>query len=216
MTHAHAPGHARASGAIHDALVRSAVRLARLTFAGAAASIFVYDEQTNHLVLEASSGIGEDRVVGASVPAQRGIAGWVLQSDETVIAHDVRADSRFDREFAERTGYVPRCIVAAPLQGDGVTGVFEVLDPDLDRFAGTEAMDLLGSLARHLSLALDLLVTARRIDASTGAEPSQWNRLADTLHGTPERDGAVVSDFVLALDALLRTRIRTGAPEGEI
>src|SRR5262245_46007481 len=112
--------------AIHEELVRSAVRLARLVFNSSASSIFIYDPAQDRLVFEASSGTGEDRLIGIAVPADRGIAGWVWQTGETMIASDLANDGRFDLAFAEGTGYVPDIILAAPLRvGEVMFGVIE-------------------------------------------------------------------------------------------
>ena len=55
---------------VHADLLRSTVRLARVVFGAAAASIFLYDPDRDALVFEAASGHGEDQVVGAD-PAVR-------------------------------------------------------------------------------------------------------------------------------------------------
>lgn len=146
----------------HTELMRSTVRMARLTFSAAAASVFLYDDQSDQLVFEASSGEGEDRLVGMAIPAGRGIAGWVFQTGETMVC-DVRDDPRFDRDFARSTGYVPDMLMAAPLELDErVIGVMEVLDPTLDRFGELAAIDLLTELANQLAITLALMLVTRR------------------------------------------------------
>src|SRR5258708_15657043 len=101
--------------AVHDELLRSTVRLARLAFGASGASVFLYDGEHDQLVFEASSGEGEDRLIGVAIPANRGIAGWVWNTGETIVVRDLATDARFDRKFAEETGYVPNEIMAALL-----------------------------------------------------------------------------------------------------
>jgi hypothetical protein len=63
------------------------------------------------------------------IPAGQGIAGWVLASGQPIELSDVTHDPRFARDVAERTGYVPRSILAMPVEGSQQTlGVLEVLD----------------------------------------------------------------------------------------
>jgi GAF domain-containing protein len=189
----------------HDELVRSTVRLARLTFSAAAASCFLYDEQSGQLVFEASSGAGEDRLVGVAIPAERGIAGWVFQSGETIIAEDVTQDPRFDRDFAVSTGYVPSTIMAAPLDlGDQTIGVLEVLDPVLDRFGDLAAIDLLSELAAQSAGALSLLTAARRFAHGTPDRQSAglWRELEVALRHRPSSELAV-HEFIRALGNLV-------------
>ena len=54
-------------------------------------------------------------------------------------------DPRFDREAAEATGYIPRSILAVPIETtDGVSGVIEVLDWSDER-VGEEGLELAAS-----------------------------------------------------------------------
>jgi putative methionine-R-sulfoxide reductase with GAF domain len=192
----------------HDELVRSTVRLARLTFSATAASAFLYDENAGQLVFEASSGPGEDRLAGIAIPAEHGIAGWVFQSGETMIAEDVTHDPRFAREFAESTGYVPSTIMAAPLElGDQTIGVLEVLDPVLDRFGDLAAIDLLTELAAQSAGALSLLAAARCFARSTADGPAvgPWQQLELAFRQRPASEMAI-REFIRALGNLVASQ----------
>jgi GAF domain-containing protein len=192
---------------VHTDLLRSTVRLTRLAFGAAAASIFLYDSERDALVFEAASGKGEDRIYGVAIPPDRGVAGWVFQTGETMLVHDVRRDARFDRAFAEKTGYVPSAIAAAPLVLDEPVGVLEVLDAADGRFADLDGMDLLTQLADHLAAAVSLLLAARAAERAAGSRPEAdpWLRLERTLSRTGTRDSRAVGRFVHALDDLLAT-----------
>ncbi|MDN5856397.1 MAG: GAF domain-containing protein [Actinomycetia bacterium] len=192
----------------HDELVRSTVRLARLTFTAAAASVFLYHERRGELVFEATSGEGEDFLVGRSIPAGRGIAGWVWQTGETIAVQDLAQDTRFDRSFAEGTGFVPDTILAAPLfREDTTIGVLEVLDPALQRFGEVNAIDLLTELATQTGLALSLLQAARAL--REGPDSEQLHPLAAVTarleRMRDNRDGAL-ADLAAALDRLVTVR----------
>ena len=66
------------------------------------------------------------------MPPGQGIVSFVAASGTALVVADVGADPRFARQVAERTGYVPTTILAAPLVGaHDVVGVTEVLDPTL-------------------------------------------------------------------------------------
>jgi GAF domain-containing protein len=71
---------------------------------------------------------------------------------------DVSTDPRFGKDVAEQTGYVPRAILAAPLETEtSVLGVLSVLDralPDGPAAAQRE-MALLGLFARQAAYAID-------------------------------------------------------------
>jgi GAF domain-containing protein len=109
----------------------------------------------------------------------------VAESGQPVVIEDVAADPRFAVEQAQRTGYIPKGLMAAPLlREDRVLGVLNVLDrPERRRFSVAE-MDLLGLFADQAAIALDLLMRARRVEgvlAGAGDELEALARLAETL-----------------------------------
>lgn len=189
---------------VHAELLRSTVRLARMAFGSAAASIFLYDVERDSLVFEASSGQGEDRLHGLAIPAGTGLAGWVFQTGETMVVSDVREDTRFDVRFAETTGYVPASVAAAPLILDEPVGVLEVLDA-ADGRLDLAGLDLLTQLADHLASAVSLLLAARAVKRTVGDRPElePWLRLEETLTRTRSRESPVIHRFVHALDDLI-------------
>jgi GAF domain-containing protein len=117
--------------------------------------------------------------VGQRIPSGTGIAGWVAASGQPLVVEDVANDPRFARDQAERTGYVPKGLMAVPLlRDDRVLGVLNVLDrPERRRFSVAE-MDLLGMFANQAAVALDLLLQARRIEALLSASGDQLEAVA--------------------------------------
>jgi len=188
----------------YDEILRSTVRLARLSFSAAAASVFLRDEDRDALVFEASSGVGEDRLVGVAIPAGHGIAGWVAETGETVIVRGVADDDRFDRDFALSTGLVPDVLMAVPMEHRGeIIGVLEVLDPKTEGVGDLDAMDLLAELAHQSSAALALVLTQRRSAADTGAAADPVDRIRSALAGATGRRAAAGRALVEALAVLL-------------
>jgi len=168
-------------------LLQSIVEVARAIFGARAASVMLLDERTGELVFEAVTGEGEDSLVGRRVPAGTGLGGWVVESGQPVVIEDVSADPRWSREQAQRTGYVPKGLMAAPLVRDErALGVLNVLDrPERRRFSVAE-MELLELFASQAAVALDLLLHARRVErllAESGDELGAVARLATVLDG---------------------------------
>ncbi|MEV0122531.1 GAF domain-containing protein [Streptomyces sp. NPDC050703] len=156
----------------HHALLLSVVRTAVAIFDARAGSIALLDQDSGELVFEAVAGKGEDALVGRRFPAERGIAGWVLQSRQPVEVHDVDSDAHFARDIAESTSYVPQALMAAPLLcGDEPLGVLEVLDRSAELRTPLAAMELLALFADQASLALVLVQRARRARPA-GAVPA--------------------------------------------
>lgn len=189
----------------HDEILRSTVRLARLSFNAAAASVFLYDHERDVLVFEASSGPGEDRLLGLTMPPDRGIAGWVANTGEPIIIRGAAEDSRYNRDFAAGTGLVPDVIMAAPIEHDGdILGVLEVLDPNLTAIGEIMAIDLLTELANQSCAALSLLIADRKARARQSDSTGPLAALATLLDGADPRREAAVNDLVSALARLVK------------
>src|SRR6476659_8674053 len=132
----------------HRSLLQATVEVARAIFKAKAASVFLLDEETEELVFEAVAGEGSDRLVGVRFPADTGVAGWVLVNRQALVVDDLTKDTRFSREAAESTGFVPRGIMAVPLLTEDATlGVLSVLDRSVDVPFTLAEMDLLGLFA---------------------------------------------------------------------
>jgi GAF domain-containing protein len=193
------------------ALLASIVQVARSIFHAKAASIFLYDDETDELVFEAVSGEGEQSLVGVRMPSATGIAGWVLTAREPLVINDTSKDARFSSDAAKRTGYVPQNLMCAPLlHADHALGVINVLDrPQRPGFA-LEEIDLLGQFARQAALALLQLQRARRVRRVLAGERDEIQavaRLAEALaSATSDAAGADRVALLVALTNVLQGR----------
>ncbi len=179
-----------------DELLQAIVEGAARIFRAAAASLALVDEAQQALRFRVAYGVGGDQVVGLTIPLGQGVAGYVASTGQPLALSNVKSDTRFARGTAEKTGYVPRSILAVPLlSGERVIGVMEVLDKlNADSF-GMEDMELLGLFARQAAMAIqlsqqfDLLGQAflQRIDALVSGEgfaaPSGLRAVLDESDG---------------------------------
>jgi GAF domain-containing protein len=193
----------------HRRLLQATVEVARAIFSAKAATVFLYDEETDELVFEAVAGMGAEKLIGNRIPSSTGIAGWVLVTRQPLVLEDVTEDPRWGgQEIAERTGYAPNGLMAVPLihEEDSV-GVLQVLDrPQEARFSLHE-MELLGLFANQAAIALDLLRKTRRargVLEESGTDLDVLARLAghlDELEGK-EREAGI--ELIRSLDTLLK------------
>lgn len=134
----------------HDELLQAIAAMAREMFAAGACSLARLDADAGELVFDVAAGGGE--ILGKRIPVGHGIAGWVAASGQPIAVDDVREDPRFARSVAEDSGYMPRAIVAMPIETEHeVLGVIEILDPGPDM--GHE-FALLELFARQAALAI--------------------------------------------------------------
>jgi len=191
----------------HRALLQGIVEVARAIFGSQAASIFLYDDETDELVFEAVAGEGEGDLVGRRFPSSVGVAGWVLVTRQQLVLDDARSDERFGRGVAESTGYVPNKILAVPLlHEEDALGVLEVLDPPAGMRDPLADMELLSLFAGQAAAALALLRRARRAHAVL-ADSEGTSALVARIAGLLERqDDATARKLLEALAEVLQTR----------
>ncbi len=129
---------------------------ARVLYGAAACSIAVVSDSGRRLEFRVASGAGAAEMVGTSLQMGTGIAGWVASSGQAIEVTDVARDARFARDVADRTGYVPQAILAAPLESQRqVVGVVEVLDRDAGRPGADRDLFLLAVLARQMAAVVE-------------------------------------------------------------
>ncbi len=192
----------------HRALLDSIVGVARAIFAAKASSIMLFDETAGELVFEAVAGEGADNLVGTRFPATQGIAGFVLSSGQSLVIEDVASDPRFAREVAERSGYIPKGLMAVPLHADrGPLGVLQVLDrPQRARFSLRES-ELLSLFGEQAAIALELVQQARRAQAALveqQGDAAALARIGSALEGLGGERREAAGRLLDALAVLLR------------
>ncbi len=129
-----------------DAILRGASRVLEVNVT----SIFLLDEETGELVFRSGTGTDASVLVSLRLAPGQGIAGWVAQHGEPLLAHDAQSDPRFSPAFDEITGFVARSILCVPLMvKDRVIGVVEALNKPQPGFTedDTGILRLLAALA---------------------------------------------------------------------
>lgn len=191
----------------YRSLLQSTVEVARAIFHAKAASVFLLDETTDELVFEAVAGEGAGDLIGTRLPSSTGVAGWVLTTRQPLVVDDLASDTRFSREAAESTGYVPRAIMSVPLLVEERSlGVLSVLDRPSDVAFTLAEMDLLALFANQAAVALDLMQRGRRAQAALagGGDLGALARIAATLEAAEDDRREAGLALLAALDRLLR------------
>jgi len=182
----------RLEGSAAGAVLRSVVEATVALFDAEAASIALFDAVTGRLVFEVAAGEQGQGVIGLSIAPDQGIAGYTFTTGQALAVSDVEHDARFGRATAERTGYVPRSIVAVPLVDDhGTIGVLQVLDKRSAAAFSLRDVELAGVFARQASVA----IRASRVERDTATLlTSTLRRLAAAGGGTPDGGAATGDD----------------------
>jgi len=100
-------------------------------------SLMLLDEKENELAFVLVYGEIADELLDYRIPADEGIAGWVVQNSKSALVPDVRRDNRFSHLIDKTFQFRTQSILAVPLIGNGrVLGVIEALNqPGDDPFS---------------------------------------------------------------------------------
>lgn len=168
-------------------LLRSIVDATVGIFAAEAASIALLDEATGQLRFVVAAGAQGQPVVGLTIGATQGVAGYVFSTGESIAMTDPVQDPRFGREVAEQTGYVPRSILAVPLEdGSRTIGVLEVFDKRAGPFT-MQDIEIASLFARQAATAIKVAARTRQVRSIL----TDALRAEATTEGDADADAAV-------------------------
>jgi PAS domain S-box-containing protein len=85
----------------------------------------------------------------------QGIAGWVAETGENLIVHDVHEDPRYYPDVERATGFVTKSILAVPMKTrDDVIGVIELINKIGGRFTKKD-IELITAISSFAAVALE-------------------------------------------------------------
>lgn len=205
----------------NDDLLRSIVTAATRIFGAAGAAIMLVDDDEESLVFRVAIGDAAEDIVGVRIPIDKGIAGYVAMTGQAIAVSHTEQDARFNKEFAERVGYVPDSILATPLlSGDRVIGVMEVLDKIDAASFGMQDMEIMGLFAQQAAMAIEqsqqrdqigaALVEGLRLLAADQALPDS----SDLMMALEQAPQSVVDNMdLLTMAGLFNDLSKLGAKE---
>jgi GAF domain-containing protein len=119
-------------------------------------SLMLLDEGTFELTFTIATGEPGESVKELRVPADQGIAGWVLEHNEPLIVNDAAGDPRFYEEIDQASGFTTRSLLAVPLTiRETQIGVVEVINKQGDAGFTARDQDLATALAAQAAVAID-------------------------------------------------------------
>ena len=110
-------------------------------------------------------------IIGMRIPVNSGLAGYVATTGQPLAISSADNDARFNRSFAERSGYIPNSVLTVPLLlGEKVIGVLQALDKTSGETFGLKDIELLSlffrSMAGGAHLCSNIFVLREKIDRS--------------------------------------------------
>jgi hypothetical protein len=120
-----------------------------------AASVLLLDDEKKNFRFYQVEGPASPVLAGAAFPADKGLAGSVLETQQSEIINDVQSDPRFYGRLDSESGFRTRNMIAVPLTAGGERiGVLEVLNKAGGGPFLKEERLLLVSIAEEIAFAI--------------------------------------------------------------
>ena len=99
------------------------------SFGVEASSVLLLDYEKKNFRFYSAEGPAKPVLLMASFPANHGLAGAVLATQQAEVINDVQNDPRFFKRFDQESGFVTRNMIAVPLTaGEEKIGVLQILN----------------------------------------------------------------------------------------
>ena len=116
-------------------------------------TVFIYDKEKNELWSKVALGMDSQEI---RFPADKGLAGYVVKTGETLNIADAYTDRRFNKDVDSKTGYHTKTILCMPIKNNNqeIIGAFQVLNKVDGTFTKNDE-DLLVAIGGSASIALE-------------------------------------------------------------
>ncbi len=136
-----------------DLLIRTIAEETKTALNADRCTVFLYDKETNELYSKVATGLD---VKELRIPADKGLAGHVLKTGETINIKDAYNDSRFNPNVDKSTGYRTKNMLCMPIKNfnQEIIGVFQVLNK-FDEYFTPDDEDILVAIASSAGISLE-------------------------------------------------------------
>lgn len=137
-----------------DTLIKTIAEETKIALNADRCTVYLYDKENNELYSKVATGIDDSKEL--RIPADKGLAGHVAQTGETINIKDAYKDKRFNPEVDKKTGYRTKTILCMPIKNfnQEIIGVFQVLNKFDETFT-IDDEDLLVAIASSAGISLE-------------------------------------------------------------
>jgi signal transduction histidine kinase len=139
-----------------ESVLNNAMRWAEEFINAEASSIYELDEANDELFIRLARGEKKDPVKSIRLKVGEGIAGWVVQSCQPIVVHDVRNEERFNDKYDKITGFKTRSLICVPLTLRGkAIGAIQVLNKKSQEPFSNADLEILTSMSHQIAVAME-------------------------------------------------------------
>ena len=136
-------------------LLEAVLNVIMETVSAEGASVLLLDENQANFQFYSIEGPAKQCLMAVTFPADKGIAGSILQAQRSEVVNDVHSDPRFFGKIDSEHGFVTQNLIAIPLTaGEEKIGVMEVLNKSGGEPFTDEERLLLDSIAEEIAFAI--------------------------------------------------------------
>jgi|GEM_PF-4263770 hypothetical protein len=136
-------------------LLEAVLNVVMETVSAEGASVLLLDEDQANFRFYGIEGPAKQCLMSVHFPADKGIAGIVVQTQRSEVVNDVQQDPRFSKRFDSKYSLVTRNLIAIPLTaGEEKIGVMEVVNKAGGEPFTDEERLLLDSIAEEIAFAI--------------------------------------------------------------
>ncbi len=136
-----------------DLLIKTIAEETKTALNADRCTVFLYDKENNELYSKVATGLDIQEL---RIPADKGLAGHVVQTGETINIKDAYSDKRFNADVDKETGYRTKNMLCMPIKNfnQDIIGVFQVLNK-FDEYFTPDDEDLLVAIASSAGISLE-------------------------------------------------------------
>jgi diguanylate cyclase (GGDEF)-like protein len=131
-------------------------------------SLLLVNAETGELTFRVVVGEGAEKILGTTLNAGEGIAGWVAKKQKPLLVHDVSKDDRFSPRVDRLTKFDTHSVVCVPLVARGnCHGVIELINNFEESSFSDEDLLLLTTMGDYTAIALENAVFIKKVEELT-------------------------------------------------
>lgn len=160
-----------------EKMISEIIQFAKATIGAERGSFYIIERQKDEMFADYyDEGIEDDGTLHKKnmkfhIGKDKGIAATVAFTGEIINLKDAYKDSRFNKEYDQRTGYITRTMLCMPIKGiEGILGVLQLVNKVSGGcFTATdeyilETFAVYSALALHFSKVMNELTTIRKLN----------------------------------------------------
>ena len=148
-----------------ESVLNNAMKWAEEFIDAEASSIYELDDKRDEIFIRYARGEKKDTIKGLRLKVGEGIAGWVIQTGQPMVVHDVRKEKRFSDKFDKLTGFKTRSLICVPLiLRDKPIGAIQVLNKKAQKPFSQADLELLTGMAQQIAVAMENAKLYRRLE----------------------------------------------------